>query len=77
MGRRSVRSSDPRAPDIGFLCTFLCPVTLLSLVLSLVRSISFVNKFLAEGVAATEPDLRGGTADRIQNPLTSGPIYLY
>ena len=54
---------DPRAPDIGFLCTLVCPVTLLSLVLSLVRFISFVTKFLDE-VAATEPDHWGGTADR-------------
>ena len=45
IGRRSVRSSDLRAPGIGFplsgYVTFL--------VLSLVCFISFVTKFLAEG----------------------------
>ena len=45
-----------------FLFNFFCPAILL--VLSLMRSISFVKYFSGRGEAATEPDLRGGAADR-------------
>ena len=63
MGRRSVRSSDPRAPGIGFLCTVY--VTFLGPLLGTLHFLC--NQIFGgrgDGVAATEPDLRGRTADR-------------
>jgi len=66
--RRGPRSSDPRAraPGILFplfsLVIFHC-LALLYLVISLVRLFPLLHYF-SERVAATEPDLRRGTADR-------------
>jgi len=54
------RAECPRTPGIGFLCAPLCPVTLLSLVLSLVRLISFETKILGTRLLPLSPTFGAG-----------------